>query len=187
MKAVAAIALVMALPQLLMSPELVVVGWFAAALLALVLLNLLVEMVFGIQCPACSRWTLRRLARHRYYYRCSSCRARFKRLEFGRWLDASGPEDAERYRLKSEARPWQGFAVPEDLDATTSGHLLQGKRSRAQPVDESRPPTPPGPPRRLDEARQKVGTVLRRWRDLRELPAEKTKPPDDVPGDFGPR
>jgi len=49
------------------------------------------------------------------------------------WLDASGPEDAARYRKRSEAGTWKGFAAPKVLGTTTSGRLLQSKRTRDLP------------------------------------------------------
>ena len=103
-------------------------------LTAFVLLNMLVEMVFGKLCPSCSRWTLRRLARHRRYYRCSACGGRIKWFRLGPWLDASGPEDAARYRKRTEAGTWKGFAAPKDLEATTSGRLLRASEPGTCPA-----------------------------------------------------
>jgi hypothetical protein len=162
MALIAGIACLLAVPRLIRSPDGPVFAYLLAFLAALVPLNALAEMVFGVPCPACSRWTLRRLARHPRYYRCSVCRARFKRSGFGPWLDASGPDDAGRYRQASEARPWEGFAVPEDLDGTTSGLLLQNKRSRERPAEDPRPPRSPGPGGRFEEARRKVRRFLGR-------------------------
>src|SRR3954447_25424128 len=113
---IAGIAFLLAAPRLVMTRTFPWVVACAGVVPALALLNMLAGSVFGIPCPACARWTLRRLARHRNYYRCSSCRLRVKRFGFGPWLDASGPEDEGRYRQKSESRPWQGYAVPDDLE-----------------------------------------------------------------------
>ena len=73
-------------------------------------------------------------------------RGRFKRSGLGPWLDASGPEDAARYQQRTEAGTWKGFAAPKDLGATTSGRLLQSKRTRDLPgeLDTSRTRPPNG-------------------------------------------
>jgi hypothetical protein len=167
MAVIAALAFLMAIPRLIRSPDLPVAAYLVAVLASLVLLNALAEAVFGLPCPACARWTLRRIARHRGYYRCSACRLRIKRKGLGPWLDASGPEDEGRYRRMSESRPWAGFEVPEGSEETTSGSLLQGKRSRARPGGEMPLPSRAEPGPRLEEARRKVGGALRRWRDMR--------------------
>jgi hypothetical protein len=167
MAVIAALACLMAVPRLIRSPDLPVGAYLVAVLASILLLNALAEAVFGLQCPACSRWTLRRIARHRGYYRCSACRLRVKRNGFGPWHDASGPEDEDRYRRKSEARPWAGFEVPGETGGTTSGSLLRNKRSRARPGEELPLPPRAEPGPRLEEARRRVGGVLRRWRDMR--------------------
>jgi hypothetical protein len=176
---VAAVAFLLAIPRLVTSPELLVTLAIVGMLAALVLLNGLAGMVFGLRCPACSRRTLRRLARHRHYYRCAACRVRLKRFGYGPWLDASGPEDTARYRKPTEAGSWKGFEAPEELDGTTSGRLLRNKRSRGGPAEEPRPTTPPGPGRRLEEAKRKLRSVLNEWRDLRGRPI--AKPPCPTP------
>ena len=130
MLVIAVFAGVLAVPRVADSSDRIVLFCVVGLLAVLVLINMLVEMVFGKQCPACSRWTLRRLARHPRYYRCSACRGRFKRFARGPWLDASGPEDAARYRKPTEAGIWKGFAVPKDLGTTTSSRLLLTKRTR---------------------------------------------------------
>jgi hypothetical protein len=113
----------------------------AASLLMVIVLtfvfNGVVESIFGIQCPACRRWTLRRLARHRRYYRCSACRARFYRAGLGPWHDASGPDEDVMFRGDVEARAWRGFATPADPGDTTSGQLLQNKRRRHAGADDA--------------------------------------------------
>ena len=123
---------------------------------------------FGKPCPSCSRWTLRRLARHPRYYRCSACGGRFKWFGLGPWLDASGPEDAARYRKRTEAGTWKGFAAPKDLGATTSGRLLQSKRTRDLPGELKHQPHPPTRQQRLDDAERKARNALNHLRDLRE-------------------
>src|SRR4051794_36381634 len=108
MVAIAAIALVLAMPRLVASPDDPVVRCLLALLIGFILLHFLVGEFAGYPCPACSRWTLRRLARHRRYFRCSSCGARVKGFGLGPWLDASGPEDAARYRNSTDAGTWRG-------------------------------------------------------------------------------
>ena len=112
---------------------------------------MLVEMVFGKLCPSCSRWTLRRLARHRRYYRCSACGGRFKWFNWAPGLMRPAPRTA-RSRNRTEAGTWKGFAAPKDLGATTSGRLLQSKRTRDLPGGPKHQPHPPTRQQRLDEA-----------------------------------
>ena len=69
MVVIAVCAGLLAVPRLAVSPDRIVMVCLVGLLTLLVLLNMLIEMVFGKPCPACSRWTLRRLARHRRYYR----------------------------------------------------------------------------------------------------------------------
>ncbi len=168
MMAIAVFASGLAVPRLVHSPEFLgmaaVVGW----LTTLVLLGVLVEMAFGKPCPACSRRALLRLARHCNYYRCSACRARFKRFGFGPWLDASGPEDAARYRRPTEAGTWTGYTAPEKLDGSTSGHLLGSKRSRDLRAEIWRRPPRPGGGRWLQEAERRVRKFLKNRHDLDE-------------------
>ena len=130
MIAIAVLASLLAAPQLVMSPDRVVMVCLVGLLTALAALHISVETVVGRACPACGRWALRRMLRHRHYYRCTACRGRFKRFGFGPWLDASAPEDAGRYRRPTEAGTWKGFISPNDLSKTTSGALLHSKRSR---------------------------------------------------------
>jgi|GEM_PF-1253416 len=168
MVGIAVFASLLAVPRLAVSPDRIVMVCLVGLLTLLVLLNMLVEMVFGKPCPSCSRWTLRMLARHRRYYRCSACGGRFKRFGLGPWLDASGPEDAARYRKRTEAGTWKGFVAPTDLGASTSGRLLQNKRSRDLPGELKHQPHPPTQRQRLDDAERKARTALNHLRDLRE-------------------
>ncbi len=177
MVGIAVLALLLAIPRLVTSSSLPYVAGVVALFPGLAALNVVAGSVFGIPCPACSRWTLRRLARHRNYYRCSSCRLRVKRFGFGPWLDASGPEDAGRYRQNTESRPWEGFAVPEDLEGTSSGLLLGNKRSRGGPVVEPRPPLPPGDGRPSEASRRKIGNVVNAWREMRAGTGEGSSDP----------
>lgn len=114
-------------------------GLFISVLAAFVLLAAAFAVPGGLLlrrlCPVCSRPSLRRLARHRRFFRCSECRARVKLGPEGEWWDASGPEDADKYQSKAESRRWAGFTVPSDLGGTTSGRLLGNKRSRGKPTD----------------------------------------------------
>ena len=168
MVGIAVLASLLAVPRLVLSPDRIVMICLVGLLTVLVLLNILVEMVFGLPCPSCSRWTLRRLARHRSYYRCSACRGRFKRSGFGPWIDASGPEDAGRFRKPTEAGIWTGFRTPEDLGGTTSGELLRNKRTRDLSTVVKRQPHGTGRLHRIEDAEQKVHKVLLRLRQLRE-------------------
>src|SRR5262245_6945087 len=120
MVVIAGVACSLAIIRLVNSPYRLVVVCLVGFLATFVMLNRMVEMVLGKRCPACSRGSLRRLARHRRYYRCSVCRTRFKRIGFGPLRDASGTDDAARYRKATEAGIWKAFAVPEKLDGSTS-------------------------------------------------------------------
>ena len=168
MVGIAVFASLLAVPRLAASPDRIVMVCLVGLLTVLVLLNMLVEMVFGKPCPSCSRLTLRRLARHRRYYRCSACGGRFKWFGLGPWFDASGPEDAARYRQRTEAGTWRGFVAPNDLGASTSGRLLQSKRTRDLPGELKHQPHPPTRRQRLDDAERKARTALDHLRDLRE-------------------
>jgi hypothetical protein len=127
-----------------------------------------IEVLFGKLCPACSRRALRRLARHHNYYRCLACRAQLKKFGFGPWLDASGHEDAGRYRNRSEAGVWKEYAVPDKLDGSSCGILLQSKRS-GDLVGEVHPaPRGPDERRRLEEAQRKVRRFFARCHDGEE-------------------
>jgi hypothetical protein len=168
MVGIAVLASLLAVPRLLHSPDRLVVVCLGGVLTTLVLLNGLIEIVVGIPCPACSCRTLRRLARHQHYYRCSACRARFKRFRSGPWLDASGPDDATRYRKPSEAGTWKGFAVPKKLDGSSSGRLLGSKRSRDLPLEIKRYSRQPSGEQRLREAERKVRKFLKNLYDTEE-------------------
>jgi len=168
MLGIAVFASLLAVPRLAVSPERIVMVCLVGLLTLIVLLNMLVEMVFGKPCPACSRWTLRRLARHCRYYRCSACGGRFKWFGLGPWRDASGPEDEVKYRKWTEAGTWKGFVAPDDLGASTSGRLLQSKRTRDLPGELKHQPHPPTRRQRLDAAEQKARAALDHLRDLRD-------------------
>ncbi|MFO0951996.1 MAG: hypothetical protein U0835_12765 [Isosphaeraceae bacterium] len=90
----------------------------------------MVRLTLGCQCPVCSRWTLRRLARNHRHFECSACGSRVKQSWLGRWHDASGPEDAPVYHSRKANRPWEGFAVPSAARDTTVGQLLSSQRER---------------------------------------------------------
>jgi ribosomal protein L37AE/L43A len=165
MLVIAAAAGGLAVPRLSQSPARPVVVSFLWVLATLIVLNAMFEAVFAKVCPACSRRTLRRLARHRHYYRCSVCRARYKRFGFGPWLDASGPEDAARYRKPSEAGIWKGFTVPKDPKGSNSGVLLASKRGRDLLDVIKQHPRKPDSGRRLEQAERKVREFLRRRHD----------------------
>ncbi len=165
MLVIAVLAASLALPRLMNSPDRLVVSCIVVVLAALVMINKLIEVVGGKPCPACSRRALRRLARHRHYYRCLECRAQLKRFGFGPWIDASGPEDASRYRRPSEAGVWKEYAVPESLEGSSSGLLLRSKRSGELLGEVQPPPRTVGDRRRLEEAERKVRRFLERCHD----------------------
>ena len=168
MVVIAVLASLLAVPRLVHSPERLVMVAVVGVLTTLALLNVLIEMALGKTCPACSRRALRRLARHPHYYRCSACRARFKRFGFGLWLDASGPEDAARYRKPTEAGTWKGYAAPEELEGSASGRLLRSKRSRDLLAEVRRRPPRPGAGRWRKEAERKVRKFLKNLHTLDE-------------------
>lgn len=168
MVVIAALAIVLALPQLINSPDRVAVFSLVGLLSVLALLNALIEVLFGKVCPACSRRALRRLARHHNYYRCLACRAQLKKFGFGPWLDASGPEDAGRYRKRSEAGVWKEYTAPDKLDGSSCGLLLQSKRSGDLVGEVHTAPQGPDERRRLEEAERKVRRFLERWHDGEE-------------------
>jgi hypothetical protein len=147
------------------SPDRPVLFGVAMVLCAVVPVYAVIESVLAQVCPACSRRAMWRLARHRHYYRCRACRARFKRFGFGPWLDASGPEDEDRYRKPTDAGIWRGFSVPKDLKGSNSGALLASKRFR-DPLDvvKQYPPRRDSG-RRLEQAEKKVREFLKRRRD----------------------
>lgn len=150
----------LALPRVLNSPDRVIAFSAAVILSVLCLFAAVAEVVLSKRCPNCSRWSLRRLARHSSYYLCTSCRARLKRAWLGPWRDASGPEDAARYERRSHAGIWKGYAPPGELDGSGSGHLLQIKRAR-DPIDEiRRHPRPIATGRGPDRASAKVRRFL---------------------------
>jgi len=165
---IAGFAVVLAMPRLATSPADLVARCLVALLAGLSLLHVLVREFFGYPCPACSRWALRRLARHRHYYRCSACGVRLKRFGLSTWLDASGPEDATRYRKPTDAGMWKGFEPPQGLDGSTSGHLLENKRSRGGTGEGIWHAASPTSSRRVEDAGQKVRAVLGRLREIRE-------------------
>jgi hypothetical protein len=132
MALIAAFAVVLTLPHLQTLTEFKVAACAFALLPILILANYVVEALFGIRCPGCGRWTLRRLVSCSSYFSCSGCGMRYKRFGLGPWLDATGPEDDAMYSGKTRARTWMGFSVPEDPGDTTSGALLRNKRLRGR-------------------------------------------------------
>jgi hypothetical protein len=96
----------------------------------LLVLKSLVDLLFGIPCPACSCWTLRRLARTPTHYRCNRCGMRFKRYGFGPWQDASGPADEAYYSSRRSTHRWLGYTKPQPRGDTTTGVLLKSHRQR---------------------------------------------------------
>jgi hypothetical protein len=168
MVGIAVLASLLAVPRIVMSPDLVVMVCLVGLLTLLFAIHILVEMVVGSACPSCGQWTLRRLLRHRHFYRCTACRGRFKRFGFGPWLDASGPEEAARFQRPTAAGTWKNFTAPKDLSGTTSGALLQNKRARDRTGVVRRMPHPSSRRRLAEEARRKVHQALSQLRELRE-------------------
>jgi hypothetical protein len=166
----------MAVPQAVRAPQSTGTSVLLGSLVMLVggmaFIHAIVNQMIGLNCPACHRPALRRLARHRHYYRCSACRARFKRFRYGGWLDASGPEDADKFRKPGGAGSWEGFEVPSDLDATTTGHLLKDKRSGDWQELLPRPPHVEGPSARESAATQKVRAILSRLHPVEDMPED---------------
>ncbi len=160
---------VLALPRILNSPDRVIAFSALVILSVLCLIAAVAEIVLSKRCPNCSRWSLRRLARHSRYYLCTSCRARLKRGWMGPWHDASGPEDAARYERRSHAGIWKGYTPPGEPEGSRSGHLLQSKRMR-DPIEEiRRHPRPTPSDRGLDRASAKVRRfLLARREDIEE-------------------
>jgi hypothetical protein len=168
MAVIAVTAIVLALPRLIRSPDVLVIQCLAGVLTTLAVIHASIEVIFGKVCPSCSNRALRRLARHPGYYRCMACRARLKRFGFGPWLDASGPGDAARYGRRSEAGVWKTFDAPRDLKGSISGALLGSKRSRDLIDELKQHPHRPDSGRRLEAAEEKVRAFLRRRREMEE-------------------
>ena len=164
---IAVFASLLAIPQLGDS-ERIVAECLAGLLTVLFLLNVLVGMVVGKPCPACSRWSLRRLARHPRYFYCSACGGRFKWFGLGPWQDASGLEDAARYRKRTDAGNWRGLSVPKELGTSTSGRLLQEKRTADLQGEVEHQSHPPARHQRLVAAERKARDALEHLRDLQE-------------------
>jgi hypothetical protein len=174
MVVIAAFACLLAIPSTVRLPNgpalAILAGWLALMSVLMIALHLLIGIVIGFPCPSCSRWTLRRIARHPRYYHCGSCRARFKHAAFGPWIDASGPEHEARFRKPSDAGTWRGFEVPEHLEGSTTGELLRDKRSGKwhQPVPRPAGITDRG--RWMNEAKRRVRRFLIRIHEEDDLP-----------------
>jgi hypothetical protein len=168
MIAIAGLAVVLAMPRLATSPADLLARCLMALLVGFFLLHFLTGEFVGYPCPVCSRWALRRLARHRRYYRCSACGARLKRYWLGPWLDATGHQDAAKYRKPTDAGTWKGYEPPGRLDDSTSGHLLENKRSRGGTGEGIWHAASSTSSRRVEDAGRKVRAVLGRLREIRE-------------------
>lgn len=129
----AVLAVLLAASRLTLSTIATVLAWGWTCLLIVILGNVVVDIVVGVACPKCRNRALRRLAMSfglLSYYQCAVCGGRWKRWSFfSTWRDASGPEDAGRYRRKSAAGNWLAYSRPEGGD-TCSGKLLRSKRLR---------------------------------------------------------
>jgi hypothetical protein len=142
MAMIAVIAVLLALPRLETPTEIAVASSLVAAVAIFLLGTVVVEVVFGIQCPGCRRWALRRLVASRRHFRCTACGIKLKRSWSGPWLDASGPEDAAIFSSKSRAHRWLGYAVPQDGTDTTTGKLLGSQRRRGSGRGQEQTPAP---------------------------------------------
>lgn len=167
MAAIAAVAVALAISRQATAPMDPVVTCLSLLLLEFLVLHLLVGKLIGYPCPHCSRWALRRLARHRRYYQCSACGVRMKRVGLGPWLDAAGPEDAGKYRKDSGSGTWYGYEPPGRLDETPSGHLLEAKQSRVETGEGPWRAPPASSRRRVEDAAKKVRATLGNLRQLR--------------------
>lgn len=163
------VAVVLTLAQLPAGVVLTVVAGAIAIPAILLLTRVLVDVLFGIPCPRCAHWTLRRLARRRAYSCCKHCGARFMHFGLGPWEDASGPEHGAIFRGKARAHVWRGFATPEDHDDTTTGALLHVHRRRGR---ERRKPA------NVDPLLVRLGSHIGSWRVF----SGRQKPDDTTTG-----
>ncbi|WP_406698931.1 hypothetical protein V5E97_08590 [Singulisphaera sp. Ch08] len=121
-----------------LAPYCLALLYVTIGLLLSLLITVPLDAILGIPCPYCQKRTLRRLAlpfNFVSYYQCAACKTRCKRvLPLSRWRDASGPEDDAKYRRKSPAGKWLGYALPVATtdDSTCSGTLLRSKRRRTE-------------------------------------------------------
>jgi hypothetical protein len=72
------------------------------------------------------------------------------------WLYASSFNDAQPYRMPTEAGIWKGYTAPKKLDGSNSGVLLRNKRARDLLGEVKRHSSRPAARRRLEEAERKV-------------------------------
>jgi hypothetical protein len=142
MAMIAVFAVLLALPRLESPAEIAVSSCLLVAVALFLAGSVLVEVVFGIQCPGCRRWALRRLVASRRHFRCTACGIKLKRSWSGPWLDASGPDDAAIFSGKSRAHRWLGYAVPQEGTDTTTGKLLGSQRRRGSGRGPEQTPAP---------------------------------------------
>jgi hypothetical protein len=105
--------------------------------------GLLVRMIRGVQCPACQRWALARVAVISFgprFYECVHCGRRCKQFSAEEpWLDASSKEDDEIYRptaLSASVRKrqtlryaWKSLApIAAPFVLGSLGWLIAGER-----------------------------------------------------------
>ena len=107
--AVVVLASLLAVRRIVNSPDDAVMVCIVGLLIAVVL-GLLVEWMVALPCPACSRRTLRPIARHTSYFRCSACRARFK--WFGADPGAMHPAPMTRSGIEGRGSTGHGRAMP---------------------------------------------------------------------------
>lgn len=107
------------------------------ALGAALLARLLFVLYAGRRCPACKVGLMGRVGAIPFgdhFFRCPECGQRAKRFWLGRLWDASGPEDADRFRKKDRpVSTWGDGPIapaPDRPETRTVGHLLRGKLQR---------------------------------------------------------
>ena len=159
MVGIAVLASLLAVPRLVMSPDLVVMVCLVGLLTVLFVIHMLVEMTSAAPVPRVASGRSDAWLRHRHFYRCTACRGRFKRFGFGPWLDASGPEEAARFQRADRGR---------DLEELHRAQGSLGNHQRRAPSEQAgkgsdrrgethAPPLQPAPARRGGQAQGPPG------------------------------
>ena len=161
MLVIAVFAASLALPRLMNSPDRLVVSCLIGVLAALVLINKVIEVICGKPCPACSRRALRRLARHRHYYRCLEC-SRSAQARSGLAPGSMHPAPTTHADITSRPRPGSGRNTPcprsSMVQAAASCSRARGPGELVGEIHP--PPRSAGDRRRLEEAEKKVRKFL---------------------------
>src|SRR5690349_2959642 len=82
MALIPAAAVHLALARMQSATEVTFAALLIATLPVFVLTCTLADLLIGIRCPGCGRWTLRRVALRSTYFRCLQCVGRYKRDEY---------------------------------------------------------------------------------------------------------